>query len=694
MGKGCFFSAHTMFSRNPVYDQADDKNELVGAVKGRAFVQLTLKKYVNHGLEFFDQNKVKNIRHTSGEYDIAMDMESRSAFLDFEKWNIFNHDHDTYQSQILQTRVTLAEDIDSESPLFVPKSEEVHGCTDMKKELNDENLPKDLEHVKKVYENLRFLIDKKIDKTAGIIDTLDSLHCDYRYNVASAVNQSWADDFSYIFLKNMECIQEIISMDNVDIEFMPVLRLILNNLKQQIFHISEANSLNFELPKCHLRYTGQEDCILFGYMGIIKEILKTAYRLTNHNKQTEIIPIVTVDIVPIIESELYFDKSLFVSKKDSDQEFKIVSLNLPHVTFYDVPVYMQYLYHEIYHYIVPYDREQRDFVMGIMLSAVYMQSVLFSAFSELFGRKKELARKVINYIQPLLYDIVLRNYFQVHEKITEFSGCKKKSDTDTVILIKRVYINEVLRCLSKEGFYIKQWIHELHEDLCEGSFMGLNYEQLCLCISQKDSEEWLVKSLKKWLETADGIQKIIHREDKFTYVIIKIADDMEEAAADVPMIELSQMPLEEYMLLYSQSLKHELRSPDVISFMDDLKELVRVGVILDLYESNGSSLETVKEIFIYKYVAKYFNYSDCGMAAVSDKINNRKRQAEEWYGYFQKCREEYKSEFGLYRKQCRILAEMSSVRQRLNGYNIEEKCNLYFKKYREAYNKYATVKVT
>lgn len=169
---------------------------------------------------------------------------------------------------------------------------------------------------------------------------------------------------------------------------------------------------------------------------------------------------------------------------------------------------------------------------------------------------------------------------------------------------------------------------------------------------------------------------------------------MEEAAADVPMIELSQMPLEEYMLLYSQSLKHELRSPDVISFMDDLKELVRVGVILDLYESNGSSLETVKEIFIYKYVAKYFNYSDCGMAAVSDKINNRKRQAEEWYGYFQKCREEYKSEFGLYRKQCRILAEMSSVRQRLNGYNIEEKCNLYFKKYREAYNKYATVKVT
>lgn len=688
-GERVYFSAHTMFSRNPAYDQANDENELVKEIKGRAYVQVTLKKYINQSLDFFNQEKVKNIRHTSGEYDIAMEMESRAAFLDFEKWNIFNHDKDTYQRQILQTRVTLAEDIHCQSPLFVSDRIDESSSADKKRKLYDENLPNDLKDVKKVYENLRLLIDRKIDKTAGIIDTLDSLHCDYRYNVASAVNQSWADDFSYIFLKNMECIQEIISMENADIEFMPVLRLILNNLKQQVFHISEANSLNFELPKCHLRYTGREDCILFAYMGIIKEILKTAYQLKHCNKQTEIIPIVTVDIVPIIESELYFDKSLFVSKKETDQDFKIVSLNLPHVTFYDIPVYIQYLYHEIYHYIVPYDREERDYVMGIMLSAVYMQSVLLSAFSELAGSHKEMARKAVNYVQPLIYDIVIRNYSKMHSEITGFHECRKKSDTDTVVLIKRVYINELISCLGGRSTCIEDWIHELHAELCNGDFKGLCYEKLQVCLARGGAEYPFTEKLKECLGTAGGVKSFISGKEEYTYVIDKIADGLEEAAADVPMIELAQMPLEEYMLLYSQSLKHELRSPDVISFMDDLKELVRVGVILDIYEYHGCSLEAVRDIFIYRYAAKYFNYSGYGMAAVSDKINNRKRQAEEWFGYFLKCREEYKSEFGLYRKHCRILAEMSGVRQRLNGYNIEEKCNFYFYKYRKAYGKYA-----
>lgn len=62
-----------------------------------------------------------------------------------------------------------------------------------------------------------------------------------------------------------------------DIDFLEILRIMLNNLKQQIFHMAESNSLEFEIPKCHLRYTGQEDCMLFGYMNIIKEILKQAY---------------------------------------------------------------------------------------------------------------------------------------------------------------------------------------------------------------------------------------------------------------------------------------------------------------------------------------------------------------------------------------------------------------------------------
>ena len=159
------------------------------------------------------------------------------------------------------------------------------------------------------------------------------------------------------------------------VDFLAIFRIILNNLKQQVFHISEANGLNFELPKCHLRYTGQEDCILYGYMGIIKEILHVAYQLESCNKQSEIIPIVTVDVVPIIESDLYPDMSRYVKETEKDQDIKLLSLNLPHVTFYDIPMYIPFLCHEVYHYIVPKDREQRDYVMGIFLSIILFRDM-------------------------------------------------------------------------------------------------------------------------------------------------------------------------------------------------------------------------------------------------------------------------------------------------------------------------------
>ncbi|MCM1256278.1 MAG: hypothetical protein NC307_00295, partial [Roseburia sp.] len=373
-----FWAAHTTISKNPYAEHQKDFKNRVEQIEGKAYLQVTLKKPIEY-LGLLKKYGIRTATHTSGEYDIAIDMLAADVYRKFEKERIFDHDKDEYQCLFLQTHITLGEN---------PIELEVKDISFTKSQGNLIQ-KEDLEKVDAVYVRIRKLIEKNIDKTAGLVDTLDSLLCDYRYNVVSADNESWAEDFSYIFLKNLQCIEEIFHMKEQCSEiFMELLRFIMNNLKQQIFHVAESSVLNFEIPKCHLRHTGQEDSVLFCYMGIIKEILRVAYSLESCNKQSEIIPLVTVDVVPVIESDLYFDKTRFVEQNKEDQDFKILSLNLPHVTFYDIPTYMQYMFHEIYHYIVPRNREVRDYHVGILLTNIHYSNMIMEHLTNVLEGNK------------------------------------------------------------------------------------------------------------------------------------------------------------------------------------------------------------------------------------------------------------------------------------------------------------------
>lgn len=703
-GEQMYLAAHTMFSKNPVYNVRDNcNNELIQAIEGKALVQITLKKWIRDGLGI-------SVLHTSGEYDIAKEIDAKEAFVLFENNDFCNHDTDNYQNDILQTRVILADiiiseqeaddnlNVDVEQKDVNNQSVDKCCCTVINKNSNKDceettsSLANNLIKVKDIYEELRNLIKQKIGSKTGLIDTLDSLHCDYRYNVASAVNQSWAEDFSYIFLKNLECIKEILSMsEHDDVEFMAIFRMVLNNLKQQIFHISEANGLNFELPKCHLRYTGQEDCILFGYMGIIKEILNVAYQLDSSNKQTEIIPIVSVDVVPIVESDLYFDKSQFADEKKVDQDFKILSLNLPHVTFYDIPPNIQYLHHEIFHYIIPKDREERDYIMGILLTSIYFKEVLFLAFNNLFIHQNALAATIVSYIQPLIFDIVLHNYSEIHAGITGFRSCKRKEDTDTVLLIGKVYKEKVISYLQETDVLFKSWLIELYDKLKNGSFSKLSFQNMGEYLEKDGLNQDMIETLKNWCKNGgDGFELLMtDGVNECKFLIDKFMDGIEEIKADIPMIELCRMPLDEYLMTYVHCLKNELKTPDTINLSEDLKEFIRVGLILDYYEQKGYVLKGMKDSFIYKYIAKYINFYDDSVETIKRKIESRKNEAQDWFEFFEKCKDCYQQQFRLYNSCLRKLAKVFSVENRLYHYDIEEKSNIYFHKYREVYDKFS-----
>lgn len=670
-----FWAAHTTISKNPHATKREDYKDKINQIEGKAYLQVTLKEPIKN-LGILKNYGINVVMHTSGEYDIAIDnMSASDVYHNFEKENIFDHDKDEYQRLFLQTHLTLGENPQELETINVSSS---YRQVNLIKE-------EDLIEVDKEYQEIRELIEKYVCKTAGLIDTLDSLLCDYRYNVVSADNESWAEDFSYIFLKNLQCIKELLQMkEQCSNVFMDLLRFIMNNLKQQIFHVAESSILNFEIPKCHLRYTGQEDSVMFCYMGIIKEILRVAYSLKSYNKQSEIIPLVTVDVVPVIESDLYFDKTRFVDLDNEDQDFKILSLNLPHVSFYDIPTYMQYLYHEIYHYIVPRNREVRDFYVGLLLTNIHFSNMFIQYFTDIYEGNRVKAGVINNFIQPLVFDYILQEYPEIHRRITNLSG--KKVDKNAVLFVAEVYKDKLLEYLkNSHGYYLwKNAIQSIWKNLNEN--LDISKKELFSNFKEDDDNKKVEIFFKQEEENQRKEWEEYNSRNDFSEFLNKVMDGIKEISADIPMIQFSNMPLDEYLLFYSNNLKNILVNPENINLRNEIKEQVRLGVVLRNYEKNGERIEDYKEVFRFKYIAKYFTYST---ENIRNKFELLSDEADGWLKFYERSYNTFLVQYKIYFHLIDAIWEESDIRNRLKSEEYKENAEIYFKKYREACCNYA-----
>lgn len=611
-------------------------------------------------------------------------MRAKDAYIQFEENDFLNHDKDLFQQNHMQTKVTFCRDVEQISDSSYVKRED---------ELSKQIL-KNLIKTKEVYKQIRNTIKSQIVKNAGLIDTLDALLCDYQSNVISAVNEKWAEDFSYLFYKNLECIKELLtesdssSYPNNSETKLVVLRLILNNLKQQIFHISEAYCLNLEKPKCHLRYTGQEDSILFCYMGIIKEILSEAYSLDSYNKQSEIVPVVTVDVVPIIESELYLHKATYVDNTMEDQDFKILSLNLPHVSFYELPIYFQYMYHEIYHYIVPKDREQRDYVMGSILYFFYLEEIQNQYFEKVMGNKEE-AGKLNHHFKALFYECVCAFYEDLHKQITPIgrNECMLKKDSDVVAFISDKYLENFLIGLQDEGMdLIIKCMKHIETRL------GGTPDETPVCFKElKDiiANDELFGKIEALFSTPEECLKDIIKENNchsdIKEYIKKYFDGLKEVAADIPMIELTGMLLPEYLIFYVNALKTNLIEPDDMDTVKEIKEYLRISVILYYYRSHDVYLDNEKEKFIYQYITKYFQWHKIeSKEEFFNKINQLYKEAQEWIDFFEKLQKN-NEHYNILKPLLTEYYNAISTNGRWKG----KKSTSYFDEYRNATQEFA-----
>ncbi len=230
------------------------------------------------------------------------------------------------------------------------------------------------------YNRIRRDMEKLIRPSAGAIDMLDLLYADYLSTVSSAYNQTWVADFHYQFKGVLHAIslwierqgrQDLRDESIQDRQWQDFSDL-TNAFKQQVYHLSQSSRMVLDIPRCHFRMTGQYDLLVHTYYGFAKIILEVIYLMQGKNSQSDLVPLVTVNTVPQVKSELYFEYGY-------NDEMRVINLNIPASIIFDPQRGFRYLTHELFHYAVPQSREKK-LSDGVFCNQRMLKDAVYSYF--------------------------------------------------------------------------------------------------------------------------------------------------------------------------------------------------------------------------------------------------------------------------------------------------------------------------
>lgn len=710
--KSIFLSAYTIFAQNHRFGLDWDKK--IKEIKGEASLHITLKRGLSDKiLDSLKKWQIENteIYHSAGEHDVAIRVKSADAFNLFSDGGDLNSKSDFVSENVLQTNLQLYENIqESDTINFLDVSE----IFNENRNAQDEQLSTlpELEEIQNRYKELREKFKGKFPSTAGMVDTLDWLYSDYIAKISTASNELWVSNFSYQFQAILKSLLKIVAnydkMGMLNTDVLHIINDLLSDFERQISHIAESNNLILGTPICQFRYSGQNNLTLYAYFGLIKNILKSIYLKQEVSSQSEIVPLIVADIVPIIKSKLFIDN---YNKDDA----RVVTINLPMMALYNPVCYYPYLLHEIFHYVVPKDRYIRNEILERLVFMEMMSSICKSILLQKLQFKTEQEKEQLNIlfkacVLRCIYSFMLkyhRDYLvESYGKDATYRDMDEKSRTADEYV--------------KERFdkWLK-WINvEENIEVCHNPIY-------LFCCELYNNREKIGSKLKKWekvrLEqggdfksSIEGIIKLLDsfegiannsvpdsRESNFRELLsmvgeeifesaINLTDTVKEALVDVNMVTAGGMDVAEYLLQFTKIRKELLLDCECSEV--STQDTIRLGIVLDYLckEKDDDlltrALDNYKETFIDMYCG--LNYSVHKMQTDDDFVFKLIEEAKKWFGYWKNCYQKYMLCYRIYAACFRELQE-----QLLNVADGNERTNgsqesIFWKKYTEALKDY------
>lgn len=356
----------------------NNKNVSYESVDGKLNIRLTKKGTYEHDSfmevmkEFivYDGEDNNPIETTLGEHDISIRVDGikliRKLYTDDGFIHIRNED---FFNNFIQANTELAVNIDYDEIKHID-----YNCVNRRFRrtiitLNEKN---------EVYDNIELITENKLfDELPYLKETLWILYEDYLKNISSTFSYPWIGDLHYQFSQSILYLKDLVEIEDdkvAKVKKYEIIRRVVGTMRQTLLHVSQANRLFFEIPSTHLKNTGSYSKILRTYYGVVKQLLLQAYAIPKTEKQAAIVPFITFDVIPkIISSKL---------SQLMNNDSIIVNIVLPYEALVDIPKYAKLLAHEVFHYIAPRNRMERNIEIGI-ISRVWIFTIQRTVWNSL-----------------------------------------------------------------------------------------------------------------------------------------------------------------------------------------------------------------------------------------------------------------------------------------------------------------------
>lgn len=422
------------------------------------------------------------------------------------------------------------------------------------------------------FEKIKALIDEvtqnEIFVTMSYLkETLWLLYQDFIKNMASEFSYPWTIDLGYAFQKSIEYMQEILKEENgiSQNEAISFIENFIDSIRQMILHISQASKLYFEIPNSHLKQTGAYSKVLSAYYGIIKELLKISYAFPKYNMQSEIIPFITFDVKPKVES--VFFENLKV------QEKRVVNFQMPYEALTDVSKYSKLLAHEVFHYITPERRDMRNHLYGCIIWTEIIKSICYQRFLSLYCAldKPSISYedwhircgKIIRELKQDIWNIVLEQYEQLMPNYKDYEWCLWHEYYYYIDEKALMEYKIEQSCISK--------IYNIIKELLENNsfFKGNNDNEYQIIINTIEKD---LKDNGKFISWYLSTDVLTRSGTKATDII----DAHREAFADFFMIQVMNLDVKGYLTIIFDLA--DIYEPDG---QMQMMQMFRVGMVID-----------------------------------------------------------------------------------------------------------------
>lgn len=292
---------------------------------------------------------------------------------------------------------------------------------------------------------------------------------------------------------------------------------LVKKLTNVLQHIRQACTPVAEIPYHNYTYSGSYNDILKMYYGVVAVLFEIGFQMphSDQRQQHRIMFCVDFESAPEIHSSMYSSKS--------DDNERFIVFHLPFNSFANIEKTVKLLSHEVFHYVAPYDRGQRNELLVESWTRTLFNRAL--KFYEEGGIPQNIVEWVLKKLwnNQELYKDCYNIVIGVNPGI---KGCILND-----FIMKGINLRSLSGALQSVGNEIISRIHTVINNKC-------------------DNQEEYTELLENLQQLEKNVRKKIYGTITKKYVqteIIKNARAYKEVFCDLSMIHIFGMQLNDYI---------------------------------------------------------------------------------------------------------------------------------------------------